>query len=204
MASKLRQGLAVADRAMKAAEMHLQGVAQKVIAERLGCGVATVNRDLKRVLAYWQEAAADSRQAWVAKELSRVALVEKEAWRGWRRSLRNREIVNTKKTSGDGETKAEASKRTEGQAGDPQFLRRVLDCSARRSELLGLNAPQRQEHTGPNGGPIQLTAVQYTDEQLSAIVSGGGQGAIEAAEGPSEPVAVCTLHESTVPGELAS
>lgn len=183
--------------------MHLQGVAQKVIAERLGCGVATVNRDLKKVLAYWQEAAADSRQSWVAKELSRIALVETEAWRGWRRSLKNREIVNTKKTSGPGETKAEASKRTEGQAGDPQFLRRVLDCSARRSELLGLNAPQRQEHTGPAGGPIQLTAVQYTDEQLSAIVSGGGQGALAPPSCEDGPTGVCTLHEQVIQGELA-
>ena len=202
-AKESRRRLALADRALKAAELHLQGMPQRAIAAKLGCGVASVNRDLKAVLDHWQAAATDSREAWVAKELGRLGLVEKEAWRGWKRSLKDHEVINTKKTSGGGDTKAEASKRTEGQAGDPQFLRRVLDCVTRRCELLGLNAPQRQEHTGPGGGPIQLTAVQYTDEQLSAIIAGGSQGAIEATACEVESSAVHEIHESTLPGELA-
>jgi len=203
MASESQRRIAKAERSLKVAELHLKGMPQKAIAKRLGVGVATVNRDLKAVHARWQEFAVESRDAWVGKELQRIALVEREAWRGWRRSLKDREIVNTKKTSGGDGTKAEASKRTEGQAGGPQFLGRVLDCIARRCDLLGLDAPQRQEHTGPGGGPIQLTAVQYTDEQLSAIIAGGSQGAIEATACEVESSAVHALHEPTLPGELA-
>jgi hypothetical protein len=199
MASESRKRLAKADRSLKAAELHLQGLPHRAIAKRLGVGVATVHRDLKAVHARWQDIAVQSRDAWVSKELARLTLVERAAWKAWRASQKDREVITVKKT----DEGTERTVRREGQAGDPAFLRRVLDCIARRCELLGLNAPTRQEHTGPNGGPIPLAAVQLTDEQLYAIAQGGSQGVIEAAPREDESTAVYPLHESTLPGELA-
>lgn len=199
MASESQRRLAKAERSLKVAELHLTGMPQKAIAKHLGVGVATVNRDLKAVHARWQQFAVESRNAWVAKEIERLNLVEREAWRGWRRSQKDKEKTAVKKT----DTGTERTITREGQAGDPQFLRRVLDCITRRCDLLGLNAPQRQEHTGPGGGPIPLTAVQMTDEQLAAIAQRGSQGAPETPEGQEEIVAICEVRESSVPGQLA-
>lgn len=199
MASDASRSLARLDRAREAAELYLKGLTQPAIAKRLGVGLATVNRDLKKIHADWQATACEARGAWVGKELARLALVEREAWEAWRASQKDREVISVKKT----DEGTERTVRREGQAGDPAFLRRVLDCIARRCDLLGLNAPQRQEHTGPGGGPIPLAAVQLTDEQLYAIAQGGSQGVIEAAPREDESTAVCPLHESTLPGELA-
>lgn len=199
MASESQRRLAKAERSLKVAELHLTGMPQKAIAKHLGVGVATVNRDLKAVHARWQQFAVESRNAWVAKEIERLNLVEREAWRGWRRSQKDKEKTAIKKT----DTGTERTITREGQAGDPQFLRRVLDCITRRCDLLGLNAPQRQEHTGPNGGPIPLAAVQLTDEQLEIIAEAGSPGASVAEEGETTVITVCPIREPPVSGELA-
>ncbi|MCL5942763.1 MAG: hypothetical protein M1325_04475 [Actinobacteria bacterium] len=39
--------------------------------------------------------------------------------------------------------------------GEAQAIDRVLKILERRARLLGLDAPVRQEHSGPGGGPIQ-------------------------------------------------
>lgn len=199
MASESRTRLAKADRSLKAAELHLQGLPQRAIAKRLGVGVATINRDLAALHARWQEIACESRDAWVAKELQRIGLVERAAWRGWKKSQQDREKISVKKTDAG----TERTVTREGQSGDPAFLRRVLDCISRRCQLLGLDAPTRQEHTGPNGGPIPLAAVQLTDEQLAIIAERGCQGASVAAEGTSEVAAIYEIRQPPLPGELA-
>ena len=199
MPSDASRSLARLDRAREVAELYLRGLTQPAIAKRLGVGLATVNRDLKKIHADWQATACEARGAWVGKELARLALVEREAWKAWRKSQQDHEVISVKKTEGG----IERTVRREGQAGDSVFLRRVLDVINKRCELLGLNAPTRQEHTGPNGGPIPLAAVQLTDEQLEIIAEAGSPGASLAAEGPGAVITVCPIREPPVPGELA-
>jgi len=176
---KNQRKLEIARRSAKVAEHYLAGLTQEEIAAKLGVGKATVSRDLKRIHARWQEIAIDAREEWVRKELARLLIVEREAWRGWKRSLKDRQVRTTKQT----ESGTEETEKVEGQAGDPTFLARVLDCIRRRADLLGLDAPTRSELSGPGGSPITLAAGQLTDDELERIAGGGGPGALEPPQG---------------------
>lgn len=43
---------------------------------------------------------------------------------------------------------------------------RHLKIQARRAALLGLDAPQRAEHSGPQGGPIPVDATELSPDQV--------------------------------------
>jgi hypothetical protein len=53
--------------------------------------------------------------------------------------------------------------------GDVQAIREALHISKRRSELLGLDAPRRQELSGPDGGPIEFDLSALSDEELKIL-----------------------------------
>ncbi len=46
------------------------------------------------------------------------------------------------------------------QKGNLQSIATVLKIMERRAALVGADVPQRQEHSGPNGGPIPITRVE--------------------------------------------
>ena len=54
-------------------------------------------------------------------------------------------------------------------AGDYEAIDMVLKLLTRRAKLLGLDAPVRQELTGPDGGPIELAAVTLS-QRLQRII----------------------------------
>jgi DNA-binding CsgD family transcriptional regulator len=53
--------------------------------------------------------------------------------------------------------------------GDVQAIREALHISKRRSELLGLDAPRRQELSGPGGKPLVFDLSRLTDEELKIL-----------------------------------
>ncbi len=53
--------------------------------------------------------------------------------------------------------------------GDVQAVREALRISKRRSELLGLDAPRRQELSGPEGGAIELDLSALSDRELAEL-----------------------------------
>lgn len=68
--------------------------------------------------------------------------------------------------------------------GNQGAVDRVLRIAERRAKLLGLDAPVRQEVTGPGGGPIQHRDVtELTDDELAAIASRGRSGTAAPASG---------------------
>lgn len=70
------------------------------------------------------------------------------------------------------------------QEGDTQALDRVLAIMARRTRLLGLDAPRRQELTGGGGGPLRFSLEEAlaADKELEGWEherqqpAGGGPG----------------------------
>ena len=46
-----------------------------------------------------------------------------------------------------------------GQYGDPRFLKIALECVERRCKLLGLDAPEKHQHTGADGRPLVMEVV---------------------------------------------
>ena len=74
-------------------------------------------------------------------------------------------------------------------AGDYEAIDMVLKLLTRRAKLLGLDAPVRQELTGPDGGPIELAAVTLS-QRLQRIID---------AE-PATPMLPEQAHNGTEPG----
>jgi len=73
--------------------------------------------------------------------------------------------------------------------GDPKAVGAVLRVMDRRAKLLGLDAPQKTEITGPDGGPVQVTpadARRALRELFRDVEpAGGGADVGSPREGPS-------------------
>ena len=59
---------------------------------------------------------------------------------------------------------------TAAKAGDVRAIDRALRIMERRSAYLGLDAPKRTEHTGKDGGPIELDLSKLTEAQIDRLL----------------------------------
>ena len=161
MSAKKRTPIQIEDDRREIASLYLQGKTQQAIAERLGMTRQMVGYDLKAIQRRWREDTSRNLDEDKARELAKLDELERTYWQGWEDSL---EQVTTETTSravagggaggGVGVTERAAIRR-EGKQGNPTYLRGVIDCIDRRCKLLGLDSPQKLEHSGVDGGPIQ-------------------------------------------------
>ena len=63
------------------------------------------------------------------------------------------------------------TKTTERQSGNAALLAKAMEALKAIRELKGLDPLKQTEVTGPQGGPIQLTVREMTDEQLLALIA---------------------------------
>jgi hypothetical protein len=47
-----------------------------------------------------------------------------------------------------------------------EIMDRIMKCMERRARLLGLDAPTRQQLSGPDGGPVRLEAQVSNDDRI--------------------------------------
>jgi hypothetical protein len=154
-------------------EYTLRGLSSAEVAEALGEDhqiVLTPQAVTHRLRAMNKAAAAD-REALVAEQAQLVRWVIGEAMDAWQRSQGEREVTTTEKLQGGkvGEMLRAMVKREE-LSGDAAYLGVILKGAERLSKLYGLDAPQRTELTGPDGGPlvIDTAARQQAAEELEA------------------------------------
>jgi hypothetical protein len=134
---KLRDRVVIADR-------YERGWPQWRIAEEVGRDPTTVSEDLRALRAEYRKAAGEKIGELIGRELSKLDRIEREAWRGWRRSLRDAEKKFAKVTDGPKGPGKESSKTNEGQAGDAKFLLVIQKCVAERAKIVGLYAGERR------------------------------------------------------------
>jgi hypothetical protein len=155
------------DRA-ETAKLYIQGWPQHEIAAKVGVTREQITYDLARIREEWVRQAQASMGELVARELAKLDRIEAEAWAAWERSRRNRERKRTKKTTG-ARDQLEAAVESEERDGDPRWLAEVRECVAQRCKLLGINAPEQHQHTGKDGGPIEITTEPSDDERLQRL-----------------------------------
>lgn len=132
------------------ASMYLRGMSQQAIADNLGCGQATVSRDLTAIQADWHQSALIDIDEAKSRELARIDQLERTYWIEYELSREDRESTMTKAVqAGDATARKEATKRTEQRLGDPRYLSGIQWCIERRCAILGIDAPKKQEHSGP-------------------------------------------------------
>lgn len=166
------------------ANLYLTGWYQADIADKLSkerpytITQRTVSRDIKTLQERWLESSLIDFNEAKAIELQKINHLEVTYYRAWERSLEKRTIESGKTTQTNDGERSEAGYREEEMLGDPRFLTGVQWCIERRCKLFGFDAPNKLEHSGPEGGPIQTEEKspdfsKLTDDELRLYISLG-------------------------------
>lgn len=158
------------------AKLTRRGYDLKLIAKELAkvrpytLSYVTIFNDLKKIRAEWKANTLRDIGAIQEQELKGLDDQERECWAAWEKSKltaeKKKQRVRTGAGAGGAGQVAERSEEREEQCGDPSFQRLILDIREKRAKILGLNAPEKTELSGPNGGPIPVEK-HYDDEFLS-------------------------------------
>lgn len=124
-----------------------------------------------------------------ARELGTVNHVELLALEAFHRCQKERVRTVTEQRGAPGSgkkaqvvgTRASVTREQSFAAG-AQYLQIVLQCVKRRCELLGLDAPERTEVSGPNGGPVPIHTTM--EEALTQIYVNPRPAAVPGSRGP--------------------
>ena len=168
--TKRRASAQLARDRRRIADLYLKGWLQADIAAELGVSQPTVSLDLKALHKTWLKSALIDFDAAKSKELAKIDRLEQEYWEAWQRSCEDAETIRREATA---EKQGKVTKTLKGQAGDPRFLQGVQWCIEKRCKILGVDAPQRLEHSGPVGGPIESKDVSdsTSDERIARLVA---------------------------------
>jgi len=150
---------------VKIAELYIKGVYQSIIAEDLGLDQSQISYDLKQIQKEWVKNTTLNLDDYKGKELAKIDQVERMAWEGYDRSLRElkSKIIKSKDIAKDAKTgkisadNTDQTIKTENRNGDPRFLEIIMKCIDRRCKLMGLDEPQKHEIAGKDGGSIQIS-----------------------------------------------
>ncbi len=165
-------------------DLYLRGWIQADIAEKLGVSQATISGDIKGLQREWLKTALIDFDKAKARELAKIDDLERTYHAAWERSREDAETTTQKMIETDDvidkaikevlgpRGRKEMTKTTKGQAGDPRFLQGIQWCIERRCKIVGIDAPQRREITGKDGGPIETTDVDgVTDDERVARIA---------------------------------
>jgi hypothetical protein len=158
----------------------VQGYNDRQVTEKLNgdrpykLSVRQVRYDRIKVETIWKAEMMADMDTMKRRELAELAKAQAEAWAAWEKSKLDAERTTKEMIEGGGDGgRKKASMTKEGQCGDVAYLRILLDIQERRAKILGLDAPARQELSGPAGGPIAVSRSSLTDEQLDAVIARG-------------------------------
>lgn len=116
----------------------------------------TVSLDLKALDQLWKQTAIENIDKWKKEVASQYRYIYQQSMTAWELSLEDAEEITTGGKDGP-------SQKLKGQSGNPSHLRNAQESLKSLRELLGLDAPIRQEVSGPNGGPQQYDIVGLSD-----------------------------------------
>jgi hypothetical protein len=123
---------------------------------------ATVSTDLKALNQLWQSTAIENIDKWKKEVAGQYRYLYQQSLAAWELSLEDAEEISTGGKDGPLE-------KVKGQSGNPAHLKNAQESLKAIRELLGLDAPKRQELSGPEGKPLQITGL---DEIIKKVRSG--------------------------------
>lgn len=141
--------------------MYANSRTMQSIADELEVSVTTICKDVAAITQQWRDSAVKDIGSRRARELAVLEETAQKAEKEWHLSKKG--STKVKKTTG-GKDAGKIESWAETQCGDPRYLATIVDCSAKRCKILGLDAP------------IELnTATEYrvagkTPEQVRAEV----------------------------------
>lgn len=133
--------------------------------------IAQIAKITVKVREQWVIDAREAGERQRAASIAKLNRIIREAWQGWERSKAEKVEQSQKKR--DAARNGEGGF-TEGQMtksnrdGDPKFLQTILQAEEQINKILGVNAPQRIEHSGIDGQPIEVEQTMVIDEDAAA------------------------------------
>jgi len=153
------------------ASLYLEGSTAREIAATQGVSLQRVRSLLKKQQEYWLQASLVDWGKARARELARLDRLEREYWDGWKASKQVKTKTRFNTTTNEGDTEA-----IQTSAGNPVFLKGILTCIERRSQILGLDAPKQMAvHKFDHNADLK----SLSTEELERIARGEEAAVIE-------------------------
>lgn len=164
------------ERREKIVELILAGVTNKSkIARQLGVSNATITRDIQKIEEQWVRDLNRGLDHARARQVQELAKVREEAWKAWAES-RDGKLKIVTAEEGDGELSTTTT--TETSAGDPRFLKTIIDALDKEAEIAGTKVI-KVSPTSPDGSKTWATAHM---EELMGLAEEIGEG-VQVIEG---------------------
>lgn len=175
-------------REREAARLRWQGWTQQRIADQLGVTQQAVDVMLQRIERRLAEEFKEQAAEIKARQTAQLEQVVDETLTQWRRSYEDAvtEVTVKGKTEGGkaDSMKAQVTRTVVGQSGNPGLIGQARGAMADIREIWGLNAPKRNEHSGPDGGPIEFSSgAAAFDHRVTQALEREDEG-----EDPGEPL----------------
>ena len=145
--------------------LRLKGWSQQAIADHLCVSQALVSSTLDRLEKRLHKEFAARAEEIKGRQTAQLEAVYAEAMAQWERSCEDAEQVTTvaglaKATEhGYVDLPDRVTRVVRGQSGNPALLEKAMAALAAIRLIWGLDAPQKQEISGPAGGPVRISEV---------------------------------------------
>lgn len=145
-----------------------------------------IAHDLVEIRNLWEARTVAKRDAQIQRELAGLDEQEAELWESWEKSKKEtiKQVVEQRTRGGKGHNGTTQRVEKELKHGDPAYMRLILEVRTQRAKLLGLNAPDKHEHTGADGealfqpDPLEALEKVYGPDAAKAVTQTTVVGAI--------------------------
>lgn len=128
-------------------DMALRGRSLRQIAAQIGIAHSCIVAEMKLIRERWREDYTAKADEHITRELAKLERMETEAWDAWERSQAAAVTKRTRREDGlVAKTINEVT--STDQVGNSVYLQLAHDCMKSRRKLLGLDAPEKVEHSG--------------------------------------------------------
>lgn len=173
------------ERIVQVLKLTNRGFTQSEIARQIGVTKQRVNAILKAHVQRTAKEISEQRELLIAKEISKIDEVIKEAYGEWERSKLDAEKESEELGQNEKGDTYKLAKVKQGQCGDPRYLAVIVQAIDKRVKLLGLYPEKQAGETNVNVsvGVAVTSLEQMSDDQLHGYLVEAGR--IAGADAPA-------------------
>ncbi len=158
---------ALLQRREQVAELFLSGRTMRQIAQELGIALGTVHNDMQVIEKQWMKRTNDSYNRYVSRIISKLDLIEKQAYEAFEESQGETVVATNRGRSKSGSREFIKQEVRKVSPGDPRYLEVIAKCIDHRIRVLGLNS--KTKCTGTEHLPIITIETVPPDQPLDEM-----------------------------------
>lgn len=162
-------------------DYYLKGYSYREIAQNVSATVGngysishvTVANEINALIDEWRENSISDIERRKAIELEKLHKLEYTYWQAWHKSTQDHKTQTRMVRQARTKT-TEVTETDVISMGNPAYLAGIERCIQTRCKILGVNAPDKKEISGPNGQPLQADdkpdySNLTTDEKIALL-----------------------------------